>query len=71
MANIKTSEKILRFILSQNTPVSKGQIVKGVPISYKSANECLKYLEKFNQIKILTNGKTSLIQLNPSRQINE
>ena len=66
MATNKSTEKILEFIERQEEPITKTQIVNDCVLPSSSVSECLRLLEKFGKIEIITNGKVMLI-----RRINE
>lgn len=60
--NTKSINKILNFLEREKRPVSKTEIVKS-GITYGAVSEGIELLERFGKVIIVTNGKTSLIQL--------
>ena len=69
MANNKSVEKILDFLEKEQSPKTKTDIVEGCCLPTKSVNDCLKLLERFNKIKIITNGKTSFVLLKQNCEV--
>ena len=69
MATLKTINRIKDFLIKVDKPVTPTDISRGVNIKWDNVNECLKFLENYGFIQILTNGRFRLIVLKQNCEV--
>jgi Mn-dependent DtxR family transcriptional regulator len=55
-------EKIDDYLKEKNDFVSLTQISKDLKVHYRSVKKCIKILEKFNRVEIVTNGRITFVK---------
>ena len=71
MANTKSIQKIRNYLDDKQEVLSVSQVCQGVNLRYETVKEVLQFLQGSGEVQIISNGKTTLIQLKNTGQRTE
>lgn len=66
MTNLKSTEKVLSFIMGQDKAVTPSFVHKQTGVEYKSVLKSIEALEKWGQLHTVSDGRLTLISCKES-----